>query len=109
MALGSTKSLTQMKRVGVGGLSRPSAYGWQAYHLYVPSVLKYGSLNFLELTGPVQGLLYVFVFMNNVKYLWHIQITNITFQFSVELRLTALLFEMGMVRCNLQILRTIKR
>jgi len=68
----------------------------------VPIVLKSGSLNLLEPTGPVQRLLYVFVFMNNVKYLSHVQITNVTFQFIVELRVTALLFEMGMVRCDLQ-------
>ena len=35
----------------------------------MPIVLKSGRLNLPELTGPVQGLLYVFVFMNNVKYL----------------------------------------
>ena len=68
----------------------------------MPIVLKSGSLNLLEPTGPVQRLLYVFVFMNNVKYLSHVQITNVTFQFIVELRVTALLFEMGMVRCDLQ-------
>jgi hypothetical protein len=30
------------------------AYGWQPYHLHVPFVLKSGSLNLLELSGPVQ-------------------------------------------------------
>jgi hypothetical protein len=31
------------------------AQGWQPYHLHVPIVLKSGSLNFLESSGPVQG------------------------------------------------------
>ena len=43
--------------------------GGGRYHLHVPIVLKSGNLNLLEPTGSVQRLLYVFVFMNNVKYL----------------------------------------
>jgi len=31
------------------------AYGWQPYHLYVLIVLKSGSLNLLEPSGPVQA------------------------------------------------------
>ena len=31
------------------------AYGWQPYHLRVPNVLKSGSLNLLEPSGPVQA------------------------------------------------------
>ena len=30
-------------------------YGWQPYHLYVPTVLKSGSLKLLEPRGPVQA------------------------------------------------------
>jgi hypothetical protein len=30
-------------------------YGWQPCHLHVPIVLKYGSLNLLELSGPVKA------------------------------------------------------
>jgi hypothetical protein len=37
-------------RVKAGG-----AYGWQPFHLHVPIVLKSGSLNLLETTGPVQA------------------------------------------------------
>jgi len=39
-----------------------SAYGRQSYHLHVPIVLKSGSLNFLEPSGParpVLGLLFI--------------------------------------------------
>jgi len=32
-----------------------SAYGWQPYYLQVPIVLKSGSLNLLEPSGPVQA------------------------------------------------------
>ena len=31
------------------------AYGWQPYHVHVPTVLKSGSLNFLEPTGSFQA------------------------------------------------------
>jgi len=31
------------------------AYGWQPYHLHVPTVLKSGRLNLLEPSGPVQA------------------------------------------------------
>jgi hypothetical protein len=31
------------------------AYGWQPYHLHVLIVLKSGSLNLLEPSGPVQA------------------------------------------------------
>ena len=31
------------------------AYGWQPYHLHVSTVLKSGSLNLLEPSGPVQA------------------------------------------------------
>jgi len=31
------------------------AYGWQSYHLHVPTVLKSGRLKLLEPSGPVQG------------------------------------------------------
>jgi hypothetical protein len=31
------------------------AYGWQTYHLHVPTVMKSGNLNLLEASGPVQA------------------------------------------------------
>jgi len=37
------------------GVKAAGAYGWQPYHLHVPTVLKSGSLNLLELSGPVQA------------------------------------------------------
>jgi hypothetical protein len=30
-------------------------YGWQPYHLHVPTVFKSGILNLLEPAGPVQA------------------------------------------------------
>ena len=55
MALGLTQFLTEMStrnisyRVKVAGV-----YGWP-YHLHVPTVFKSGSINLLELSGPVQA------------------------------------------------------
>jgi len=37
------------------GVKGAGAYGWQPYHLHVPIVLKSGSLNLLERSGPVQA------------------------------------------------------
>ena len=37
------------------GIKAAGAYGWQPYHLHVPIVLKSGSLNLLQPSGPVQG------------------------------------------------------
>ena len=37
------------------GVKAAGAYGWQPYHLLVPIVLKSGSLNLLEPSGPVQA------------------------------------------------------
>jgi len=37
------------------GVKAASAYGWQPYYLHVPIVLKSGSLNLLEPSGPVQA------------------------------------------------------
>ena len=56
MALVSTQPLTEMStRYVFWGLKSAGAYGWQTYHLHVPTVLKSGSLNLLELLGPVQA------------------------------------------------------
>ena len=68
MALGSTKSLTEMstRNISLGGgggmegrVKAVDAWDWQLYHLHVPIVLNPGSLNLLEPSGPVQGSLYV--------------------------------------------------
>ena len=36
------------------GVKAAGSWGWQLYHLHVPTVLKPGSLNLLETSGPVQ-------------------------------------------------------
>jgi hypothetical protein len=36
------------------GVKAASAYGWQPYHLHLPTVLKSGSLSLLKLSGPAQ-------------------------------------------------------
>jgi hypothetical protein len=36
------------------GVKAGGAKGWQPYHFHVPIALKYGSLNLLEPSGPVQ-------------------------------------------------------
>jgi hypothetical protein len=53
MALGLTQSLTEMNTRKIScGVKAAGAYGWQPYHLPVPIVLKSGSLNLLEPSGP---------------------------------------------------------
>ena len=37
------------------GVKAGGAYGWQTYHFHVPIVLKSGSVNLLEPSGPVQA------------------------------------------------------
>ena len=37
------------------------AWGWQLYHHRVPIVTKFGRLNLLQPSGPVQGLLYLYL------------------------------------------------
>jgi len=62
MALGLTLSLTEMSTRNISW--RVSAYGWQPYHIHVQkSVLKSGSLNLLEPSRPVMGLLYLYSWM----------------------------------------------
>jgi len=36
------------------GVKAAGAWGWQPYHLHVPTVMKSGSLNLLEISRPVQ-------------------------------------------------------
>jgi len=53
MALGLT--LTEMSTRNISwGVKAAGAYSCQTYHLHVPIVLKSGSLNHLEPSGPVQ-------------------------------------------------------
>jgi len=56
MTLGSTQPLTKMSTRNIScGVKAAGAQGWQPYHLCVPIVLKSGSLNLPEPTGPVQA------------------------------------------------------
>jgi hypothetical protein len=56
MALRSTQHLTEMSNMNIScGVKAAGALGWQPYHLHVPIVLKSGSLNFVETSGPVQA------------------------------------------------------
>jgi hypothetical protein len=56
MALGSTQPLTEMSTRNISlGVKGAGEYGWQPYHLHMPIVLKSGSLNLLEPSGPVQA------------------------------------------------------
>ena len=56
MALGLTQSLTEMSTRNISwGVKAAGAYGRQPYHLHVLNVLKSGSLNLLEPSGPVQA------------------------------------------------------
>ena len=55
MALGLIQPLTGMSTSNISwGVKAAGAYGWQPYHLHVPTVLKCGSLILLEPSGPVQ-------------------------------------------------------
>ena len=56
VALGLTQSLTEMSTGNIFcGVKATGAYSWQPCHLHVPIVLKFGSLNILEPSEPVQA------------------------------------------------------
>jgi hypothetical protein len=57
MALGLTQPLTEMgtRNISWGGVKVARCIGLQPYHLYVPTVLKSGSINLLESSGPLQA------------------------------------------------------
>jgi hypothetical protein len=56
MVLGSTQTLTELNTRNISwGLKAAVAQGSQPYHLHVPIVLKSGSLNLLEPSGPVRA------------------------------------------------------
>jgi len=55
MVMGLTQPVTEMSTRNISWeVKATGAYGWQPYHLHVPTVLKSGSLNLLETSGPVQ-------------------------------------------------------
>ena len=54
--VGSTQQLTEMRTRNISwGIKAAGVLGWQSYQLHVPTVLKSGSLNLLETSGPVQA------------------------------------------------------
>ena len=56
MTLVLTQPLTEMSTRNISwGVKAAGAYGWQAYHLHVPIILKSGNLNLLETSGSVQA------------------------------------------------------
>jgi hypothetical protein len=56
MILGSTRPLTEMSTRNISWeVKAAGAWGWETYHLYMPTVLKSGSLNLLEPLGSVQA------------------------------------------------------
>ena len=55
MALGLTQRLTEMNTRNISwAVKVVGVYGWQPYHLHVPTVLKSRSLKLLEPSGSVQ-------------------------------------------------------
>jgi len=55
LALESIQPLTEKSTWSISWEVKVAcAYGWQPYHLHVPIVLKSGSFNFLDPSGPVQ-------------------------------------------------------
>jgi hypothetical protein len=51
---GRLKPVTEMSTKNISWvLKAAGAYGLQSYHSHVPTVMKSGSLNLLELSGPV--------------------------------------------------------
>ena len=62
VALGSTLPLTEMSTRNISlRVKAAGVLGWQPYHIHVRTVLKPGSLNLLEVSGPVQELLYAYL------------------------------------------------
>jgi hypothetical protein len=56
MAMGLTQPLIEMSTRNTSWrVKAAGAYGWQPYHLHVPTVLNSGSLNLLEPSGSVQA------------------------------------------------------
>jgi hypothetical protein len=73
IALWLTQLLTEMSSRNISwGVKAAGALGWQSYHLHVSTVLKSGSLNLLEPSGPVQACNWTalrFLFLAVYRYL----------------------------------------
>ena len=77
IALRLTQLLTEMNNRNISwGVKAAGAYGWQPYHLHMPTVLKSGILNHLEPSGPVQacnGIAFAFVtYVDILGIIWFI-------------------------------------
>jgi len=57
------------------GVKAAGSQAWQPYHLHMPNILKFGSVNLLESSGPVQactGITLSFTFYKSVwNCFWH--------------------------------------
>ena len=77
VALESTQPLTEMSTRNISwGVKKGGALGWQPYHLHVLIVLKSGSLNLLEHSGPVQdcnGIALPLECINN----WYLRLSHV--------------------------------
>jgi len=74
----STQPLAEMSTRNIAwGIKAASAYGWQPYHLHVPTVSKSGILDLLEPSGPVQAcariapLLHAKIHLKNMEFYSH--------------------------------------
>jgi len=81
VALGLTQPLTEMSTRNISwGVKTASAWGRQPYHLHVPIVLKSGTLNILEPSGPVQACNGIALPLPSLKrqtglyYLYHLSV-----------------------------------
>ena len=61
MTLGSTQPITETSTRDISwGVKVAGVYGWESFYLHVLTALKSGSLSLLKLSGPLQGLLYLY-------------------------------------------------
>ena len=77
------ETLLLLKTVALWVIRLAGAYSWQPYHLHVPIVLKFWSLNLLEPSCPVQacnGMAFTFYYrhntVSNVKTVHAFSFTN---------------------------------
>jgi hypothetical protein len=69
MALGLTQPLTELSTRNISWrVKAAGALGWQPCHLHVPIVLKSGSFNLLEPSGPVKACNGIALPLSNWQY-----------------------------------------
>jgi hypothetical protein len=90
MALGLTQPQTEISIRNI--LWGIKAVGAQTYHLHVPIILKSGSLNLLEHSGPVQAcngialpFTYIFNLVLNSLYVRAVFLNDVTYKCFVRL------------------------